>query len=142
MAITVHKLGPGILKFGATGSEQEFGTHVTKIELSPSWKDEDAIVTLSGDSYQPEGAFEGTISGEFLQEYGIKSLLAWTWNNTGQTVPFTFTPRSDSEVTFTGECVVRAVTVGGDVDSTNTAEFEWKVTKMPTMSQVGAVAGA
>lgn len=138
MAVTAHKLGPGFLKFGEVASEQEFGSHVTKIELAPSWKDEDPIPVLSGDEYlDDDGGFEGKISGEFLQEYTMAGLVAWTWNNTGQIVPFTFTPRDDAELTFTGRCQVRAVKVGGDVKTANTAEFEWKVLELPTMATAG-----
>lgn len=131
MTVTAHKLGPGILKFGETASEQEFSSHTTKTELEPKWKDEDPVPTLSGEEYQDEGSFEGTLSGEFLQEYGMQGLVAWTWKNTGKVVPFTFRPRGDQALTFTGECMIRAVKVGGDVKKANTAEFEFKLTKMP-----------
>lgn len=138
MSVNAHKLGPGILKFGETGSEQEFGTHVTKVELAPSWKDEDPIPVLSGDAYQDEGEFEGTISGEFLQEYSLDGLVHWTWLNTGKVLGFTYTPRDDADLSFTGECMVRAVKVGGEVKKANTAEFEWKLTKMPELATIGA----
>lgn len=136
-AITAHKLGPGTLTFGATGSEQEFGTHVTRAELAPSWNEEDPVPTLSGDQYLDDGTFEGTISGEFLQEYSVEGLLKWTWDHTGEVLPFTFTPRNDAALSFTGQCQVRAVTVGGDVKTANTAEFEWKVLEMPEIVTVG-----
>jgi len=138
MAVSAHKLGPGFLKFGATGSEQEFGTHVTRIELAPSWNEEDPVPVLSGDQYLDEGTFEGTISGEFLQEYTLDGLVNWTWTNTGKVVPFTFTPRGDAELTYSGECQVRAVTVGGDVKTANTAEFEWKVLELPEVSSAAS----
>lgn len=134
MTVTAHKLGPGRLKFGDTGSAQEFGSHTTKTELSPSWKDEDPIPTLDGDQYVDEGEFEGTISGEFLQEYSVTGLVAWTWKNTGKVLTFTFTPNTEGALTFTGECVIRAVKVGGDVKKANTAEFEFKLTKMPEIA--------
>ncbi len=137
MAVTAHKLGPGHLKFGETGSEQEFGSHVTRIEINPSWNEEDPIPVLNGDSYVDEegGAFEGTIAGEFLQEYTMAGLVNWTWQNSGKVVPFTFTPRDDAELTYTGRCQVRAVKVGGDVKAANTAEFEWKVLDLPSVTR-------
>ena len=133
MAVTAHKLGPGFLKFGETASEREFGASVTRAELTPSWADDDPIPVLSGDEYSEPGTFEGTISGEFLQEYGVDSLLAWTWEHTGETMPFTFTPRSDQVMTFTGQCIVTALKVGGDVKTANTTEFEWRVLELPTI---------
>ena len=136
--ITAHKLGPGTLKFGDTGSEQEFASHVTTCEITPSFNEEDPIPTLSGDQYvDGDATFEGTISGEFLQEYTVEGLVKWTWDNNGQTVPFTFTPRNDAELSWKGECVIRPVNVGGEVKTANTAEFEFRVLELPTIETIG-----
>ena len=103
--ITAHKLGPGTLKFGDTGSEQEFASHVTTCTISPSFNEEDPIPTLSGDQFvDGDATFEGTISGEFLQEYTVEGLVKWTWDNNGQTVPFVFTPRTDAEQIGRASC--------------------------------------
>lgn len=134
MAVKAHKLGPGTLTLGETASEQEFGTQVTRAEVSPSWADEDPIPVLSGDEYSEPGEFEGTLNGEFLQEYGMASLIAWTWEHTGEWMPFRFKPRNDAEMLLTGEVRVTAVTVGGDVKSTNTSEFEWPIRALPAMT--------
>lgn len=130
----VHKLGPGLLTLGETASEQEFGSQCTRVAVEPSWGDEDPIPVLSGEEYSEPGEFEGTLTGEFLQEYGLASLIAWTWENTGKWVPFRFKPRNDAEMLLTGEVRVLAVTVGGDVKSTNTSEFEWQVRELPEMT--------
>lgn len=134
MSVTVTKLGPGSLKFGETASAEEFATHVTKVEIDPAEGDGDKITVLSGDVYVEDGDFEGTISGEFYQEYGLDSLVNWTWTNHGKTMPFTFTPTTDAGLTYTGEVKVKAVKVGGDVGKANTTEFEWSLTKMPEIS--------
>ena len=137
--ITAHKLGPGTLKFGDTGSEQEFASHVTTCTISPSFNEEDPIPTLSGDQFvDGDATFEGTISGEFLQEYTVAGLVKWTWDNNGETVPFVFTPRTDAELSWHGECVIRPVNVGGEVKTANTAEFEFRVLELPTIEKIGA----
>lgn len=136
--ITAHKLGPGTLKFGETGSEQEFASHVTACTISPSFNEEDPIPTLSGDQFvDGDATFEGTISGEFLQEYTVEGLVKWTWDNNGQTVPFVFTPRTDAELSWKGQCVIRPVNVGGEVKVANTAEFEFRVLELPTIATIG-----
>lgn len=136
--ITAHKLGPGTLKFGDTGSEQEFASHVTTCTISPSFNEEDPIPTLSGDQFvDGDATFEGTISGEFLQEYTVEGLVKWTWDNNGQTVPFVFTPRTDAELSWKGQCVIRPVNVGGEVKVANTAEFEFRVLELPTIATIG-----
>ena len=137
--ITAHKLGPGTLKFVDTGSEQEFASHVTPCTISPSFNEEDPIPTLSGDQFvDGDATFEGTISGEFLQEYTVEGLVNWTWDHNGETVPFVFTPRTDAELSWQGECVIRPVNVGGEVKTANTAEFEFRVLELPTIETIGA----
>ena len=137
--ITAHKLGPGTLKFGDTGSAQEFASHVTTCTISPSFNEEDPIPTLSGDQFvDGDPTFEGTISGEFLQEYTVEGLVKWTWDNNGETVPFVFTPRTDAELSWKGECVIRPVNVGGEVKTANTAEFEFRVLELPTIEPLGS----
>ena len=137
--ITAHKLGPGTLKFGDTGSEQEFASHVTTCTISPSFNEEDPIPTLSGDQFvDGDATFEGTISGEFLQEYTVAGLVKWTWDNNGETVPFVFTPRTDAELSWKGECVIRPVNVGGEVKTANTAEVEFRVLELPTIETIGS----
>ncbi len=134
MAVTVTKLGPGTLKFGEMGDEQEFATHVTKCELSPDEADGEKIKVLSGDVYVEDGEFEGKISGEFFQEFGLESLVNWTWKNHNKVMKFTFTPNTDAGMVFTGECKVKAVKIGGDVGKANTTEFEWSVLSMPKIN--------
>ena len=137
--ITAHKLGPGTLKFGDTGSAQEFASHVTTCTISPSFNEEDPIPTLSGDQFvDGDATFEGTISGEFLQEYTVAGLVKWTWDHNGETVPFVFTPRTDAELSWKGQCVIRPVNVGGEVKTANTAEFEFRVLELPTIETLGA----
>ena len=136
--VTAHKLGPGSLKFGATGSEQEFASHVTTCEINPSFDEEDPIPTLSGDQFVDGDATpEVTISGEFLQEYSVDGLVKWTWDNNGATLPFTFTPRTDAELSWKGEAVIRPVKVGGEVKTANTAEFEFRCIGLPTIETIG-----
>lgn len=133
-ALATRKLGPGSLKLGETGSPREMASEVTKCTIEPSWKDEDPTPVLDGSEFYDEGRFEGTLSGEFMQEYSMKSLVAWTWENTGKELPFVFRPRNDNDMTITGKVIVRAVSVGGDVKTANTASFEWKISGgMPEM---------
>lgn len=131
MAVAAHKLGPGVLKFGDVGSEQEFASAVTRVELNPTWSEGETIPVLDGTKLIEEGEFEGTISGEFLQEYSLTGLVAWTWENHGQELPFVYRPRNDADLEFTGTAKIAAVKVGGDVNTRNRAEFEWKLVDMP-----------
>lgn len=137
MTIKKQKLGPGTLFIGETGSGEEFGAQITSAAVEPSYSDGDTVYVLSGDVDEEEADWEGTLTGEFFQDYDMDSLLAWTWENDGKTLPFTFVPRSDSGLEVTGDVKVRPVNIGGEVNTENTSEFEWKLPKKPKLQPVG-----
>ena len=130
-----HSLGPGTLKFGAVGSEMEFSSRVLKAEYSPELKKESAVEMLDGSTHQPEGTWEGKISGEFYQEYGSQSLISWCMKHAGELVPFEFRPRNDSPMVFKGKCVIAPVKVGGDPKKENTTSFEFECVGKPEMTE-------
>lgn len=135
MAIKKQKLGAGTLFIGETGSGQEFGPQVTTCSVEPSYSDGDKIYVLSGDTDEEEAEWEGTLTGEFYQDYAMESLVAWTWENDGKVVPFTFVPRKDSGIQVSGNVKIRPVTIGGDVNTENTSEFEWNLPEKPTLEE-------
>ena len=130
-----QSLGPGTLKFGAVGSEIEFSSRVLKAEYSPELKKESAVEMLDGSVHQPEGTWEGKISGEFYQEYGSQSLISWCMRHAGELVPFEFRPRNDSPMVFKGKCVIAPVKVGGDPKKENTTSFDFECVGKPEMTE-------
>lgn len=130
-----QSLGPGTLKFGAVGSEIEFSSRVLKAEYSPELKKENAVEMLDGSIHQPEGTWEGKISGEFYQEYGSQSLISWCMKHAGELVPFEFRPRNDSPMVFKGKCVISPVKVGGDPKKENTTSFDFECVGKPEMTE-------
>lgn len=129
-----QKLGPGVIKFGDTGSTKEFQSRTTKTEYAPDLKLEDAVALLDGSKYQPDGEWAGAIKGTFYQDYDMSGLIAWCFTHAGELLPFTFTPLSGaSNITFTGQCVIKPVNVGGDPGKTNTTDFEFTVVGKPDM---------
>ena len=127
MALTSHKLGPGFLTFGAVASEQEFGSQVTAATLEPSVDEEDNIPVLSGEEQDGDETESYVLSGSFLQDYsGMTSLLVWCKTNAGTVLPFKFVPNSEGGLQITGSVKIRAVSIGGDVKTRNTTDFEFK----------------
>lgn len=125
MAVTTQKLGPGILRFGETGTEQEFGSQVTKAELKPEYDTEDAVPVLSGEEVGGDETESYALAGEFLQEFSMASLIAWCKANSGTVLPFVFVPNTNAGFQVTGSVRIRAVAIGGDVKKSNTTEFEF-----------------
>lgn len=130
-----QSLGPGTLKFGSVGSEMEFSSRVLKTEYSPELKKESAVEMLDGSVHQPEGTWEGKISGEFYQEYGSQSLISWCMKHAGELLPFEFRPRNDSPMIFKGKCVIAPVKVGGDPKKENTTSFDFECVGKPELSE-------
>ena len=130
-----QSLGPGTLKFGSVGSEMEFSSRVLKTEYSPELKKESAVEMLDGSVHQPEGTWEGKISGEFYQEYGSQSLISWCMKHAGELLPFEFRPRNDSPMIFKGKCVIAPVKVGGDPKKENTTSFDFECVGKPELTE-------
>ena len=125
MSVKSHRLGPGSLKFGATGSEVEFAVGVRKCSIEPETEEGDTIEVLSGDETTDGDEDSYTLTGEILQSYEASSFIAWAHTNHRTEVPFKFTPDNDKDFGVTGTVKVRRVTIGGDVKARNTSEFEF-----------------
>lgn len=132
MAVTAQKLGPGTLSLDEAGTMKEFTSQITNARWTPSVDQEDPIPVLSGEEIADDPDFTSVLAGTFLQEYGSEALVTWCYQNRGKVVDFTFTPRTDSVLTITGQCQVIPVEVGGDVKTRNTSDFEFPVIGDPT----------
>ena len=130
MSVSSHKLGPGTLSLGAAGSTKEFGAQLTKAALTPSSDDGETLYVLSGDELQDDGEETWTLDGSLLQSFAATSLLKWCFDNSGETVPFTFRPATAEALTCTGKVLVRELAVGGDVKKRNTSDFSFKATEV------------
>lgn len=142
MAIKKQKLGPGTLTIGETGSGQEMAKQATAVAIEPSYSDGDRQVVLSGDTDQEDSAWEGTLTATFFQDYAADGLLAWTWENDGKVLPFTFVPSTTAGFEVSGEVKVRPATIGGDVDAENTSEIEWSLPDKPVIGEPGTTGQA
>lgn len=121
-----HKLGPGSLKFGATGSEVEFAASLKSCKVTVDVSEGDLIPVLSGDELEDGDTETYSLSGSLLQQYDLDSLLVWAHVNAGIDVPFVFIPDSDKQLSVSGTVRVRRLDIGGDVKTRNTSDFTWK----------------
>ncbi|WP_087485749.1 hypothetical protein [Brachybacterium massiliense] len=139
MAVTAHKLGPGVLTVGETGTLREFTSQITNARWTPSVDQEDPIDVLSGEQIADDPNITSVIAGTFLQEYGSEALVTWCWEHRGEVLPFSFQPRSDQQLAISGQCQVLPVEVGGDVKARNTTDFEFPLIGDPTFGTEPAV---
>ena len=126
-----NALGPGTLTLGASGTLKEFAAHTTATSLEPSYSDGDVIDLLDGSVEREQDEETWTLSGTIRQELTASALEDWCLTNAGTEMPFTFKPVNNVEKSYTGTVRVRAVTIGGDVKTKNTSDFEFPLIGRP-----------
>lgn len=132
MALTDSRLGPGTLTLGTT----EFGAQATNVRLVPTVEEIDGTPTLADPTPAPETqaptwALEGTAIQDWEDTTGF---VDYCRENSGTTVAFTWVPNTSgaTDPTFTGNCVVKAIEIGGDVAVQLTSDFSFRVIGQPT----------
>lgn len=132
--MAANPLGPGLLTIGETGTLREFAGQCTAVSLEPSYSDGDVVPFLDGTEDREEDEETWTLSGTLQQQLIADALEDWCLENTGKTMPFTFTPVGDeTDKHYSGSVRVRAVTIGGDVKSKNTSDFEFPMLGRPNL---------
>ncbi|MBF6483844.1 hypothetical protein IU431_06690 [Nocardia otitidiscaviarum] len=131
MPVSSYKMGPGSLILGPVGTELDISCQITKATLEPEFDKEDDLNTLCGDVLPGEETTTWKLSGEAVQDIAEGGLVDWTWANQGTQQPFKFVPSTAAAAEFTGTIVVRPLSVGGDVKTRPTSEFEFPVVGSP-----------
>lgn len=138
MTITESKLKTGKLTLGGTGTPVtggvDFACQATNVRIVPTFNDEsDAVETLCGDKLAPFTTTEWALQGTSIQDFDDPDgFIKYTWDNNLTSVPFSWQPNENATV-FSGTVQVRALEVGGDVNSRITTDFDWPITDDPTV---------
>lgn len=134
MTIRSYTLGPGTLTLGET--PHAASAQVTNCRLVPSEevKSEDALPTLDGDELAGSeiASIKWKLEGTVIQDLGATSTTKFSWDNSGDEIPFTFVPSTAEGDSFAGDIRMVPLQVGGDVKKKNTADFSWSVIGTPT----------
>lgn len=125
MAVKAHKLGPGSLKFGETGTEVEFAVSLRSCTVEPETDEGDRVPVLSGDEYSDGDEDSYTLSGAVVENYDLDSVQVWAHINRNTEVPFLFRPDNDKALGVKGTVTVRRIGFGGDVKERNEVDFEF-----------------
>jgi len=150
MAVVESKLKTGSLKLG-TAPGTEFGCQETNVRITPEHNESgDPTETLCGDVLTAATTVTWTLNGTAIQDWdapGGVSIVQYSWAHDGETVPFTWKPNAGA-TTFTGNVTIRALELGGDVNTRITTDFAWPLAGKPTtvwgtsgVAATGATAG-
>lgn len=129
--ITQSKLKNGTLTLDA----QEFASQATNVRLVPSTEEVgEAVEVLSGEELSADQSTTWALVIESIQDFDDPAgFVAFAFDNDGLSVPFTWAPSNAAMgVDYAGSVTVRAVEIGGPVNTRNTSEAEWPVVGSPT----------
>jgi hypothetical protein len=136
MAVTESKLKTGKLLLG-TAPGVEYACQQTNVRVVPTHNEEgDQVETLCGDLLTPSTTTSWSLQGTAIQDWDATSGISFTkysWQNNGLTVPFTWQPNAGT-TSITGTVTVRALELGGDVNTRITSDFDWPIAGQPTVT--------
>lgn len=127
MTVNYGKLGPGTLSFGEVGTALDASCQATGVTLTADVNQDDDVTTLCGDVASGATTYKWKLTGTFLQDLANPDgIVAFSWENKGKIVPFTFTPSTADVASVTGECVMNPLDIGHDTAGENmTSDFEF-----------------
>lgn len=134
MPVNSTVLGPGRLEFGEVGTLMDFSCQVTSVTVSMEPEREDPTPTLCGDSLIGESSYTATLEATLVQDLAETGIVAWSWENRGQTMPVVFVPNSAAGAEVTGSVVIDPISIGGDVKVRNTSDVSWSFVGEPDLA--------
>jgi len=133
MPIIDSRVRNGTLTLDATAYECQ----ATTVTIEPDHAQEDGVETLCGDETAPSLTTTWSLNITAIQDFTDPAgFVNATWEGNGDTVPFTWCPGDPAaEPTFSGDCQLRAVTVGGDVAAQLTTDATFPIVGKPTRTE-------
>lgn len=139
MAVNEARLKTGKLTLGGTGSPPtggtEFACQATNVRVTPSHDETgDEVETLCGDKLAPDVKTTWTLAGTSIQDFDSPDgFVQYSVENNLEVVSFTWQPNASTFI-VAGTVQVRAVEIGGDVNTRLTTDFEWPCQDDPTFT--------
>lgn len=136
MTVDAVPLGPGTISIGDVGGEVDFSCQITEARLVPTVNADDPVPTMCGDQVAGSRTYTFALSGTLFQDLTLPDgIVAYSWQNFGTEVPFTFTPNTEAGTTATGILIVDPLEVGGGpAPDKLTSDFEWTIIGTPTVT--------
>jgi hypothetical protein len=133
--ITESKLKNGTLTLG-TSPAVPFACQATNVRLVPSANETgDEVETLCGDKIGAETKTSWTLAGTSIQDFtDADGFVLYCFEHDLEIVAYSWTPNPEGP-TWSGTVEIRALEMGGDVNSRLTTDWEWKIKEdKPTMA--------
>lgn len=133
MTIKESKLKNGTLSFGGA-TPIDFACQATNVRLTPSFDEGDVTETLCGDSITGDIKTTWVLAGTSIQDFDDPAgFQMYAFSLNGENVPFTWKPNTTGG-TWSGTVRVKALEIGGDVNTRLTTDFEWSISGAPVLT--------
>lgn len=142
-AVQNGKLGPGVLKIGATGSAIDVSCLLNNAVIAADKDQADDTTKLCGSVRPGSVTYTFTLSGNVDTDVAdAAGLFALSQEAAGTQQPFEFTPSTAEGTTATGSIVIDPLDFGADEMGADLAsDFEWALVGKPVyVYGTGAVA--
>ena len=128
MAVNEARLKTGKLTLGGAAGVggTEFACQQTNVRVTPSHDETgDEVETLCGDKLAPDVKTSWSLAGTSIQDFDSPDgFVQYSVENNLEVVEYSWQPNAGT-FEVTGTVQVRAVEIGGDVNTRLTTDFEW-----------------
>lgn len=137
MAVNESRLKTGKLTLGGAAGVggTEFACQQTNVRVTPSHDETgDELETLCGDKLAPDVKTSWSLAGTSIQDFDSPDgFVKYSVENNLEVVEYSWQPNAGT-FEVTGTVQVRAVEIGGDVNTRLTTDFEWPCQDDPTFT--------
>jgi hypothetical protein len=127
--VQTGKLGPGVLKIGATGSAIEISCLVNNVAITNDKDQSDATTKLCGDVRPGSTTYKAKMAGNVDTDVADEAgLFALSQSAKGTQQAFEFTPDNVLGTTASGVLVIDPLDFGADnMGDPLASDFEWAI---------------
>jgi hypothetical protein len=130
MPVVSSRVKEGVLSFGGA-TPRDFSCQPSNIRLTPTANLDDPLEVLCGDIITGAGTTSWQLQGTAVQDFDDPNgFILFAFQNDGEEVAFSWTPNATGG-TWSGNCFVSAIEVGGDVNTRLTADFVFALRGAP-----------
>lgn len=136
MPANTTKFGPGTLEIGEVGTSVDISCQVITCQVEWDKDKDDDVLVLCGETVAGSTIYTASLTGEMFTDVAdAAGILATSWTNKGETVPFTFTPNTEAGTSCAGSLVLDPLVFGSDEPKANmTSDFTWSCVGEPVLT--------
>lgn len=137
---TSYTLGPGTFTIGSGPLAVEAQLTSLTVDWAESVQTVGEVLNLLDnsvlDTTEETPTYRASVSGNVVQDLGAAGFVAYSWDNKGEQVAFTFVPNDAIARKVTGVCVPVPVSIGGAAKTRPRSDFTFRCVGDPVLAAV------